>query len=275
MIRTFVCLLTSLALTFGSIGTSVAQKKGSETKPSVSLLDRGDSGRGGFREGGAPSPSGPLTISYPGGGPGPATPSGFGATGATVFGSGAGAFLGNFFLPLGMPYPPSFLTAGGVPGFDLTGAYAFHLPLAALTVGFLGAAVVPAPSPTAAPAGPIAAGKFATVAVPFLPTTVTSALLSAPGAFAITPLRVSAASPGMFCGLLVGGPFFGPIGGAANGLGGVSGTPAQPPLRTAASPLATGGFIPPVAAPPALAYIAGCFADSSTTPVELMKFSVE
>ena len=59
-----------------------------------------------------------------------------------------------------------------------------------------------------------------------------------------------------------------------NGLGGIV-PGAQPPLRAAPFPARFAATaLPPILAPPA-AYIVGCYADSSTTPVELMAFGIE
>ncbi len=242
---------------------------------SAHLLDRGTAAKARVpTKGGTTPPSGPTVIAFPGGSPGAVpVPPGFGVLGAVAFPPAGGGLLGNLFLP-GTGYPASFLTAGGVSGFDVTGAYAWHLApsSAASVVRILGAAAVPPPSPLPiSPAGPI--GPFASAPIPPTGTPAPSGLLSAPGAF--PPVRVTPGVSGIFCGLGVGAPGFGAIGAgpAGNGLGGVSGA-VLPPLRVAPIPLTAGPFIVTVPAPPA-AYIAGCFADSSTTPVELMAFGVE
>jgi len=240
------------------------------------LLDRGVAkAAAGPDKGGTSPPTGPTAIFYPGGSPmAVPVPPGFGAFGASIFLTGGGGFLGNFFVP-GVPgYPPSFLTAGGVSGFDLTGVYAWHLAptTMASVVRVLGAAVAPPPTPASAPAGPIPAGGFASAVIPPTGFPAPSALIMAPGLFT---LRVTPGVSGIFCGLAVGGPGYAPIGAgpAGNGLGGVV-SGVQPPIRAAPLPLGMGGFITVVPASPAF-YIAGCFADSSTTPVELMAFGVE
>lgn len=247
------------------------------------LLDRGSAAKAvSTPNGGMPPPVGPTPIFFPGppaGSPAamPAPP-GAGALGASVFGAGAaaGSFLGNLFLP-GAGYPPSFLTAGGVSGFDVTGAYAWHLAPTAGASYFriVGAASVPPPATPLAPAGPIATGISAATPVPGPGTPAPSGLISMIGAW--PPVRVTPGVSGIYCGLLVGGPGYTPTTGfpawGGNGLGAiVPGT--QPPLRGAPFPLGAATSLPTFAAPPA-AYIVGCYADSSTTPVELMAFTID
>ncbi|MEE8526339.1 MAG: hypothetical protein V3T72_20575 [Thermoanaerobaculia bacterium] len=279
MKKTALSLLMILSLLAFVWVAGLAGAEGEKPSPSPGashLLDRGVAKAStGPDKGGTPPPTGPTPIFYPGGSPAAVPmPPGFGAFGVSIFLTGGGGFLGNFFVP-GVPgYPPSFLSAGGVTGFDLTGVYAWHLAptTMASVVRVLGAAVVPPPSPVSAPAGPIPAGGFASATIPPTGVPAPSGLLSAPGLFT---LRVTPGVSGIFCGLGVGGPGFGPIGAgpAGNGLGGVM-SGVQPPLRAGPFPLAAGGFLSTVPASPAF-YIAGCFADSSTTPVELMAFEVE
>jgi len=287
-----VTILAALAATWVVIAQPEPSPEAEKTaaSPELSahmqlLLDRGAAARsGGMNDGGTPLPPGPTPIFFPGppaGSPGavPAPPGG-GALGAGVFGAGAaaGGYLGNLFLP-GTAYPASFLTAGGVSGFDVTGAYAWHLAPTAAASFFriVGAASVPPPATPFAPAGPIATGISAGTPVPGPGTPAPSGLISLIGAW--PPVRVTSGASGIYCGLLVGGPGYMPTalapaaGPAGNGLGGiVPGT--QPPLRAAPFPLGVATSLPVVAAPPA-AYIVGCYADASTTPVELMAFSVE
>lgn len=273
----FLFMILSLLAFVWVAGLAGAEGEKPTSSPDAShLLDRGVAKVStGPDKGGTSPPTGPTPIFYPGGSPmAVPIPPGFGAFGASIFLTGGGGFLGNFFVP-GVPgYPPSFLTAGGVSGFDLTGVYAWHLAPTTMAslVRVLGAAVVPPPSPASAGAGPIPTGGFASAVVPPSGAPAPSALIMAPGLFT---LRVTPGVSGIFCGLGVGGPGFAGIGAgpAGNGLGGVL-SGMQPPIRTAPFPLATGGFIAPVPATPAF-YIAGCFADSSTTPVELMAFGVE
>lgn len=276
-------ILAVAALAWVAAGQTAPQPAGAGAaapeQRSAHLLDRGAAAQVTVtKRGGTPPPMGPTVISFPGGSPAAVpVPTGFGFLGAGLPTAAPGGFVGNLFVP-GAGYPPTFLTAGGVPGFDVTGVYAWHLaPTAAASlIRILGAAVVGVPSTAFAPSGPavaVASAPFSTG------TPAPSGLLSAPGFFA--PLRVSPATTppgpsGIFCGLAVGAPGFTPIvaGPAGNGLGGATPTPQPSPLRIVPVPLATGAIAAPLPASPA-AYIAGCFADSSTTPVELMAFGVE
>ena len=248
---------------------------------SAHLLDRGDAEvPAGPNRGGTSPPTGPTPIFFPPASPGAVPiPAGAGALGTVVFGPGFGGLLGNLFLP-GAGYPASYLTAGVVPGFDITGVYAWHLAPAptASTVRIVGAAAAP-PPPTAtpiAPAGPLGPPPAFASGPVGPPGPAMSGLVSAPGLF-VPPVRVTPGSSAVFCGLGVGGPGFAPFGvgtmGPGNGLGGFPG--AQPPLRTAMFPMMPGAVIPTIFVPPGAAYIVGCFADSSTTPVELMAFGIE
>ena len=224
--------------------------------------------------GGSAPPTGPTPIFYP-----PAStmampaPPGFGFPGA-VLGPAVGGLVGNLFLPTTPGYPPSFLTAGAMSGFDVTGAFAWHLaptPMASIA-RILGGGAVTAPATTFATS--MLGSSFFTVTVS-VGTPAPSGLIFAPGAFA-PPVRVTGVFTGIFCGLGVGGPGYPPIaaGPSGNGLGGITAAPALPPLRIAPIPLSSGAPVAALAAPPA-AYIAGCFADSATTPVELMSYSVD
>ena len=247
------------------------------------LLDRGAAARSTVpTKGGSPPPAGPTPIFLAGPPPGspgavPAPP-GAGALGVSVFGTGtaAGGLLGNLHLP-GIDYPPSFLTAGGVSGFDVTGAYAWHLAPTTMASFFriVGAASVPPPATPMAPAGPIATGISAATPIPGPGFPAASGLISLIGAW--PPVRVTAGASAIFCGLLVGGPGYTPATGfpawGGNGLGGIV-PGAQPPLRAVPFPLGAATSLPTILAPPAK-YIVGCYADSSTTPVELMAFSVD
>lgn len=247
------------------------------------LLDRGTAAKSAVvTDGGTGPPVGPTPIFFPGppaGSPGAVPmPPGAGALGASIFGTGtaAGGYLGNLFLP-GVDYPASFLTAGGVSGFDVTGAYAWHLAPTTMASFFriVGAASVPPPATPFATAGPIATGISAGTPIPGPGFPAPSGLISLVGAW--PPVRVTPGVSGIYCGLLVGGPGYTPPGGfpawGGNGLGGIV-PGAQPPLRAAPFPLGVATSLPVIAAPPA-AYIAGCYADSSTTPVELMSFSID
>ncbi|MEM7586116.1 MAG: hypothetical protein AAF560_22185 [Acidobacteriota bacterium] len=183
---------------------------------------------------------------------------------------------GNLFLP-GVDYPASFLTAGGVSGFDVTGAYAWHAAPTTMASFYriVGAASVPPPATPFAPAGPIATGISAATPVPGPGFPAPSGLISMIGAW--PPVRVTSGASGIYCGLLVGGSGYLPPGPGSpwggNGLGGIV-PGAQPPLRGAPFPLGVATSLGVIAATPA-AYIVGCYADSSTTPVELMAFGVE
>lgn len=238
------------------------------------LLDGGKATNIESVRGGTAPPTGPTAIFYP-----PAStmavpaPPGFGFPGA-AFGTGMGGFVGNLFLP-GVPgYPPTYLTAGGVSGFDVTGAFAWHLApttMASLARVLGGAAAVPPPTP-AAPA--MIVPGFMTV-TPSTGFPAPSGIVFAPGAFA-PPVRATSPGVGIFCGLAVGGLGFAPIlaGPAGNGLGGITAAPPLPPIRSAMIPMSTSALIAAVAASPA-AYIAGCFADSATTPVELQAYQID
>ena len=286
-VSTALCVAT---LAWVAVAQTAPQAEGTKTVAAPSLemtrlLDRGSAAKSAVpTKGGTTPPTGPTPIFFPGPPPGspgavPAPP-GFGALGISVFGMGpaAGGYLGNLFLP-GSGYPPSFLTSGAVSGFDVTGAYAWHLAPspAASFFRIVGAASVPPPPTPLAPAGPIATGISAGTAVPGPGTPAPSALISLIGAW--PPVRVTPGISGIYCGLLVGGPGYmptsvaPPAGPAGNGLGGIMGG-VQPPLRAAPFPLGVATALPTILAPPA-AYIVGCYADSSTTPVELMAFGIE
>lgn len=238
------------------------------------LLDSGEAVGVDSVRGGTAPPTGPTPIFYP-----PAStmampaPPGFGFLGS-AFGTGMGAYVGNFFLPGTPGYPSTFLTAGATSGFDVTGAFAWHLaptPMASLARLFGVAAAPPPPTPFAPVT--VAAG-FMTV-TPSIGTPAPSAVISAPGVL-VPPVRVTSPALGIYCGLGVGAAGFPPIGAgpAGNGLGGITAAPILPPIRTAPVPLGTGAPVVPIPAPPA-AYISGCFADSSTTPVELQAYEIE
>lgn len=237
------------------------------------LLDSGEAVGVDSVRGGTAPPTGPTPIFYPPASPSAApAPPGFGIPGA-FFGATMGAHVGNYFLP-GVPgYPSTYLSAGGVPGFDVTGAFAWHLAPTTMAslIRVLGVAAAPPPSPASAPALVVPGFMSAPISSGF---PAPSGFVGGPGLLA-TPIRVTSPAVGIFCGLAVGGAGFAPIvaGPAGNGLGGISGIPA-PPIRTAPVPLGTGAPIAMFPAPPA-AYIAGCFADSSTTPVELQAYEIE
>ena len=273
-----LALLIVLPFALGTwfVGPSAQAEDPAPKAASSHLLDRGTTAEVGKipDKGGTAPPTGPTPIFFPPASPGAApAPPGFGLMGATAFPPAGGGFVGNLFLP-GVPgYPPTFLTAGATSGFDVTGAFAWHLaptPMASFA-RILGAAAVVPPITPMAPA-PVVPG-FAIVTVS-IGTPAPSGVVSAPGAFA-PPVRVTSPSVGIFCGLGVGAFGFPPIlaGPAGNGLGAISGV-ALPPIRTAPVPFTTGAPVVTILAPPG-AYIAGCFADSATTPVELQAFHVE
>lgn len=260
--------------------------EGRPAAKSFELLDRGIARQPQTPEkGGTPPPTGPTTIAYPGGGPGAI------AAGAPMAGAFPGMFMGGFFGNLfapGVGFPSSFLTAGATSGFVVTGAYAWHSPATAgggpggssLRVLAAAAAAVPGTPFSAVPTGGFsiftvstgAPGPAGVVGGPgiFPGVRIGGTAMAGPTA---TPVPASAA----FCGLIAGGPMFFSPGWMGNGLGG-----SLPPMGPGV-PLRVGFFPPfffpgsPISAMPAPPqdFIAGCFADSSTTPVELMAFEID
>ncbi len=270
------------------VAGKVEPVRGRPAQKSFRLLDRGTATAPLQPDkGGTPPPTGPTPIFYPGGSPSAIAA---GAPMAGAFpGPGLGGYFGNIFAP-GVGYPSSFLTAGATSGFLVTGAYAWHSPATAgggpggspVRVLVAAAAAVPptpfAPVPTGGfaigtpSAGP--AGPAMVVGGPGILSTAVRVGGTAMAGPPTTPVPASA----VFCGLIAGGPAFTTTPGwTGNGVG-ASLPPMGPgvPFRVGFFPpfFVPGGPISAIAAPPQ-DLIAGCFADSSTTPVELMAFGIE
>ena len=198
---------------------------------------------------------------------------------AGLFGAGAGlgASIGNLFLPGSAfaGYPLGWATGGTTPGFLVIGAFAWHSPVTAAggpggsLTRWLTAATAPPPTPAlTSPTTPLAV-SFATVAPSGSPGPAAVVSATFP-----TALAVPAATPALYCGMMVGGPGF--LGWAGNGIGAVSGAPPPHVYRTGGFPHIFGTTFPLVIVPGSHGVlIAGCFAEGATVPVELQSFSIE
>ncbi len=252
---------------------------------STHLLDRGGTAkRKTFEKGGGGT--GPFAVFHPMGSPAAVAspfPVGFFPPGSPA--TPLSLAVGNMFIA-GAGFPTGWITMGTSMGFFLTGAYAWHWPLnpvagapgGSMTRFLMAAPVLPSGTPFAP-----------TVMIPGLAVTTTGAfgppgptgVVSVTMAFSVPVATIGPTSPpfsGAWCGMVVGnGAYWAPATPSAFGNGLGANLPAGPPgfpIRGGTPGTLSAGVLPAILAPPAN-YIAGCYADGASIPVELQSFHIE